>query len=125
MCLMMNKIMNNNKLYDVLAQDGSSFLLKMKDEHVVYQGHFPGQPITPGVCLVQMIGEILQEKVGRMMELDTITNLKFIQPLSPVETPEVDVVFSSISFDDKGRCIVKGTVISEDTIFTKYSMIYR
>ena len=113
-----------NEMFSIVSK-GDRVRIKLHPEHVIYDAHFPGQPITPGVCLVQMIGEILQENMGRMMELDTITNLKFIQPLSPVETPEVDVVFSNISFDDKGRCKVKGTVVSEDTIFTKYSIIYR
>lgn len=113
-----------NEMFSIVSK-GDRVRIKLHPEHVIYAAHFPGQPITPGVCVVQMIGEILQEKEGRMMELDTITNLKFIQPLSPVDTPEVDVVFDSISYDAQGRCKVRGTVANEDTIFTKFSVIYR
>ncbi len=83
MCLMMNKIMNNNKLYDVLAQDGSSFLLKMKDEHVVYPGHFPGQPITPGVLTMQMVRDCVNLLLDRQLHYTTVKNCRFVAMVRP------------------------------------------
>lgn len=80
---MKNKIMNDNKLYDVLAQDGSSFLLKMKDEHVVYQGHFPGQPITPGVLTMQMARDCASVLFNRTLHYTSVKNCRFVAMVRP------------------------------------------
>ena len=34
--------------------------LQLNPAHRVFEGHFPGQPVVPGVCMVQMIKEILE-----------------------------------------------------------------
>ena len=28
--------------------------VELNSEHTVYQGHFPGHPVVPGVCLLQL-----------------------------------------------------------------------
>ena len=61
---------------------------------------------------------------NRDMELVQITNLKFVQPLSPIETPVVDIAFSAIVHTDN-QYKVRGTVFYDETVFTKFSIIYR
>lgn len=29
--------------------------IELNPGHALYQGHFPGQPVVPGVCTLQMI----------------------------------------------------------------------
>ena len=29
--------------------------VQLNADHYIYRAHFPGNPITPGVCLVQMV----------------------------------------------------------------------
>jgi len=33
--------------------------IQMNAEHRIYRGHFPGMPVVPGVCQVQIIKEVL------------------------------------------------------------------
>ncbi|MBR3096653.1 MAG: hydroxymyristoyl-ACP dehydratase, partial [Bacteroidales bacterium] len=49
-------------LYDIVTVDGSGVTLRLLPESPVYKGHFPGYPITPGVCLVEMA----LEAIGQM-----------------------------------------------------------
>jgi 3-hydroxyacyl-[acyl-carrier-protein] dehydratase len=29
--------------------------------HKIFEGHFPGQPVVPGVCMMQMVKEIIEK----------------------------------------------------------------
>ena len=112
-----------NKMFSIVSE-GKTVSIELHSDHPIYQAHFPGNPITPGVCIVQMVTEILENKLNCQLELEKVTNLKFVQPLSPHETPTVDILFNSIVHDE-GRYKVKGTVFHNEIIFTKFSIIYR
>lgn len=60
-------------VYDVLL-DG---------EHGIYAAHFPGSPITPGVCLVQMAVELLSCHLGREVVMQSLSGTKFLKPVCP------------------------------------------
>ena len=75
--------MHDNKLYDVMAQDGSLFLLKMKEDHAVYEGHFPGNPITPGVMTLQMIRDCVKLLLNRNLHYISIKNCRFVAMVRP------------------------------------------
>mgnify|MGYP002514374984 CR=1 FL=1 len=62
-------------VYDVLL-DG---------EHGIYAAHFPGSPITPGVCLVQMAVELLSCHLNKSLALKSMVNTKFLKPVSPMD----------------------------------------
>ena len=49
----------------------------------IFQGHFPGQPVLPGACMVQMIKEILEEALNRPLRLIKADNLKFLLQVDP------------------------------------------
>ena len=35
--------------------------IELNPGHALYQGHFPGQPVVPGVCTLQMIKESAEQ----------------------------------------------------------------
>ena len=72
------------------GEEGVSYQIRLNAEHIIYQAHFPGEPITPGVCLLQMGLELLSDAVGCELELDTAKNVKFLSVLHP-EGQTVDV----------------------------------
>ena len=75
--------MNDMKIYDVLAIQESSFDILMKDEHPVYQGHFPGQPITPGVMTLQMIRDCVILLLDKQLHYTGIKNCRFVAMVRP------------------------------------------
>ena len=51
-----------DNFYTILSSESSdstiwTIQIKLNPEHPVYQGHFPGHPVVPGVCLLQLIKE--------------------------------------------------------------------
>lgn len=66
---------------------GVGFTVRMNPEHVIYSAHFPGDPITPGVCIIQMGVELLGRALGRPLELSAVKNVKFLSILRPDGIP--------------------------------------
>lgn len=73
-------------LYETVSVDGSGVTLRLLPESPVYKGHFPGYPITPGVCLVEMALEAIEQmanQVGHDVKLVAAKNIKFTSPVFP------------------------------------------
>lgn len=67
-----------------LPDDGSAvYSVLLNPEHAIYGAHFPGNPITPGVCLVQMAVELLSCHLNKSLVLKNMVNTKFLKPVSP------------------------------------------
>lgn len=73
----------SNSFYYITSRDESSFTIRFNPEHPVFSGHFPGHPIVPGACLVQIAQELLSDKKGCPVRFLEIRNLKFKQPITP------------------------------------------
>ena len=53
-----------------------------------FQGHFPAQPILPGVCQMMLVMVMADRMYDRRMEMSAVTNAKFVsvvQPDQPIE----------------------------------------
>lgn len=58
-------------------------IIRFNASHPIFGGHFPGHPIVPGACLIQIAEELLTEQTGRSTRFTAIRNLKFRQPVTP------------------------------------------
>ncbi|MBR1394476.1 MAG: beta-hydroxyacyl-ACP dehydratase [Prevotella sp.] len=113
-----------DNMFTVTGGTHDNVKIRLNADHAIYRAHFPGNPITPGVCIVQMIGELLADRCGRRLSLSQIVNLKFVAPISPVEVPDVEINFQSV--DDNGtECKAKGTIGTDGALLTKFSVIYK
>ena len=52
-------------------------------EDQIFRGHFPGQPIIPGACLLQLIKEVLEDVLISTLLLKKASQLKFINMIVP------------------------------------------
>lgn len=75
-----------NSLYEIISADQETVLLKMLDGHPVYQGHFPGNPITPGVLSLRMIREYVSQEIGRPLHYAAIKNCRYVALIRPGDT---------------------------------------
>ena len=100
-------------LYDIVTVDGSGVTLRLLPESPVYKGHFPGYPITPGVCLVEMALEAIGQMAGHdgPVKLVAAKNIKFSSPVFPGEGTELRF---NISGEGENRTvdILNGEVLS-------------
>ncbi len=101
-----------NNLYTVTHKevDGlkGHFVLALNPSCFIYQAHFPGEPITPGVCIVQMgkelledlLEENLQKKVG--LEISKVKNVKFLSVISPNESTVITYQMKKVEMSEDG-----------------------
>ncbi|REE16975.1 3-hydroxyacyl-[acyl-carrier-protein] dehydratase [Winogradskyella pacifica] len=94
--------------------------IKLNKDHDVFNGHFPGNPITPGVCMIQTIKEITQDHVNNSLFLQTISNIKFTALINPNSNAELILELSII--EDNNRVKLKNiTKFTDGTIALKYN----
>lgn len=74
-----------------LAPEGSAW----------FDGHFPGEPILPGIALVHTVYSVIKQDVrarGEDMELCSLRRIRFTRPVRPGESIDV-----SLSRDVSGQ----------------------
>lgn len=68
--------------------------LQLYGEHEIFKGHFPGQPVVPGACMLQMVKEILSDTLGETFQLKKADSLKFLAPVDPRVTDGLQLKIS-------------------------------
>jgi len=109
--LIESRVENNHAEVDV----------RLDVSHPIYSGHFPDDPITPGVCVVQMAVELCSMLLVKKLELKGSKSIKFINIIRPNIHPQVTYVLDWTETED-GVYHVKMMVRSEDVVFAKCSL---
>lgn len=68
--------------------------LTLNESHEIFKGHFPGQPVVPGVCMMQSIKELVERHAGKKMTLVEADNMKFLSVIDPRENKEIQAKIS-------------------------------
>ena len=105
------------------TDDGFEAVVCCNPEHPVYRAHFPGNPITPGACLLQTAGALMQQKMGRPLFLKSSKNIKYLSILITAEGTEVKFCFSHVAESETG-CKAQVVIVDESTIYTKMSLTF-
>jgi 3-hydroxyacyl-[acyl-carrier-protein] dehydratase len=116
-----------NDLYEVLDnlvnETGFITTIKLNPRHIVYSGHFPGHPITPGVIQMQIIHELLEKNIGRNLKLTAMNQCKFLKILNPEEISQI-VIY--IEFTQTNELLhINGSGEYGTEIFFKLNAIYQ
>lgn len=117
-----------DSLYKIASSnpEEKSFNLELVPDCLIYLAHFPEQPITPGVCIIQIASELLNELLQCDFELIAVLNAKFLAVINPLETSTITYHFKKVVFDEVTESVKVSVVVSNsDTIFTKLSLVYK
>lgn len=63
--------------------------IELLPQSVIYSVHFPGMPVTPGACLVQIACELASVAAGAKLELSSASDIRFLSPVLPSECKEI------------------------------------
>ncbi|HWK03009.1 MAG TPA: hypothetical protein VNS58_05235 [Puia sp.] len=96
-----------------------SAMLEINPAHPVFGGHFPGQPVVPGVCMMQMVKEITEGALGRETRLVRADQLKFLALLIPAETRQLRMDLK-LNTRENGETGVDAQLLNEATLFFKF-----
>jgi 3-hydroxymyristoyl/3-hydroxydecanoyl-(acyl carrier protein) dehydratase len=81
-----------------------------------FNGHFPGNPILPGVGQISLITEILKKAYRRNFTLVTVKRIKFMAPILPEMPLSVSVK------NDNGS--VNADIVSGENKISNLKLIY-
>ncbi len=84
----------------------------------VYRGHFPGHPVAPGACNIEMVRECFARVCGSDLRIATIDRCRFTAVATPAQSPELSV---SLSWTRGAEgCRLAATVAGEGTTYMEF-----
>lgn len=97
--------------------------IELNQQHSIFKGHFPNQPIVPGVCMMQIAKEILQKKMGKQLQLTKAGELKFLNIIVPKQQKKIAVKID-YSFLAENTIDANSIFNDEQSIFCKLKCSY-
>ncbi len=87
------------------TETGYNAVVELLPEHEIYRGHFPGQPVVPGVCTLTIVRECLAAALGHGVMFRRIRECKFLAAIVPGEAVRLTLVMN-LREDGTLRCSV-------------------
>lgn len=92
--------------------------------HPIFKGHFPDQPVTPGVCMMQIVKELTEQVLERSLFMYKSSNVKFMALINPEIHQDLKLEID-ISGSDESDYKVKNVTYFEDTVALKLSCTFK
>lgn len=100
------------------AENKISAVIELNAAHEIYKGHFPQQPIVPGVLQVHILKELLEEQSGKKLFMHGGDNIKFTGMIIPEQSPVINI---EMNYQLKeNELIADAKLFSGETVFTKF-----
>lgn len=114
-----------------ITADAGVFRVALNADCEVYQGHFPGEPVCPGVCNIQMIKECTEQCLGYTGDnlltagedsespsilLSHIRQCRLTTLVTPLQHPEVEVRVAILS-RSKDTITFRGTIGKGEEVY--------
>jgi 3-hydroxyacyl-[acyl-carrier-protein] dehydratase len=109
--------------YEKTESESFTAQISLNKDHDIFKGHFPGNPVTPGVCMMQIVKELTEEFTGSSLFLKTASNVKFMAIINPFETPDLKIQLDITENEQDIK--VKNTTSFGETIALKMSVNYQ
>lgn len=101
-----------------INENSFNYQISLISECPIYRVHFPGKPITPGACLIEIAKELIEVYLNRTVKLTVAANVKFINMLDPGIYKLVNFLF--IVKDQESPIFKVDLVIQyEEVVFAK------
>ena len=125
-----------NNLYKIIRKEEVdrvvNYTIELIPSCVIYTVHFPGEPITPGVCIVQMGKELVEEQLSEQcstpckLMITKVKNVKFLSVISPDETLYLTYQVKKLETSEDGASVeTQLIVLAEEKLMAKISLVLR
>lgn len=104
-----------NNLYKIIRKEGAgpvaNYAIELIPSCVIYTAHFPGWPVTPGVCIVQMGKELVEDLLSGQrsapcrLDISKVKNVKFLSVISPEESLHLTYQVKKLVLSDDGTAV--------------------
>lgn len=87
--------------------------IELNPQHKIFEGHFPGQPVLPGVCMIQIIKEVLALALGYQLQLKSSDHIKFLSMVDPRQSPVLEL---AINYTLNGDAVSVTATLTRDVV---------
>lgn len=122
---MNNKAFKDLVQFDILERgvDGAwRISFDLNENSTVFKGHFPDQPILPGVVMIEMTKIAAQLALKKELALVSAGNFKFLKMIDPSMITNTLLEFEIIEKKDTWR--VKAKIKAGEEIYFKADALY-
>lgn len=86
--------------------------------HPIFKGHFPDNPILPGVCMMQMVKEVAEAYTNKKIKLVLAQDIKFLSVINPEESIMIHMELK-INIEDE-RIRIAAQLLDNAIVFFKF-----
>lgn len=119
--------MLNENLYSITSWQAAAgkvlATITIDASHKIFEGHFPGQPVLPGVCMMQIVKELTEKATDKKLFLHKASQCKFLSMVDPTKTREVKVVIDLAEIE--GYFNVNAVLKTNDAVFLKMNCSFK
>ena len=123
-----------NNLYTISQKEinglNGCFTIELNSSHFIYLAHFPEEPITPGVCIVQIGQELLELLLEESclkkyrLEIKKVKNVKFLSVISPKNNTTIVYTMKKVEMSEDAMEVKAQIDVSfKDEIKAKISLV--
>ena len=98
--------------------------IELNPQHAIYEGHFPDNPIVPGVCMQQMVKETLSLILEKKLMLYKADNIKFLNLIIPSISKTLKLNIHIKSTEDN-QIKIDSNISNEERIYFKYIAYFK
>ncbi len=104
--------------------DSIEATITFNEKHPIFSGHFPDNPIVPGVVQVQIIKDLAARHLNETILLSHAKNIKFLSIISPIANRKVEVILLIGTTEGDGYP-VQASIRRGSTTFMKFSGFFK
>jgi len=98
-------------------------LVRINRDHPIFEGHFPGQPVVPGVCMLQIVREVMELQLTERLFIAEADNIKFLTVINPDQHSQIQLSISYKREDDVFS--LQASLFEGNTTFFKLKAVFK
>ena len=108
--------------YPLIEADIVKVDIKLNPLHPIFEGHFPGRPVLPGVYMMQMVKEVVETWTEKKIRLVLGQDLKFLSVVNPEENTMMQMELKINREGEKIRTVAQ--LLSNAVVFFKFKGVF-
>ena len=92
--------------------------IKLNPLHPIFKGHFPGNKILPGVCMLQMVKAVVEAHTEKKIKLISGQDLKFLSVIDPEKSTMIRMDLKIDIEDERIRIVAQ--LLDNAIVFFKF-----
>lgn len=100
------------------TEDKVEAKITLNKDHLVYNGHFPEQPVVPGVMQLQIIKELVEKAKNSEFLLSDISAAKFLKMIIPAHSEYLNVEIDLVNLNED-QLKINAKIFDSDQVYTK------